>query len=312
MQMGELERVDLRELWSDEASYFTPWLANENNISKLGEAINIELEVQGQEEAVGPFRADILCKDTISNKYVLVENQLEKTDHIHLGQIITYAAGLDAVTIVWIAKSFTDEHRAAIDWLNEITTEDIGFFGIEIEVWKIGDSLPAPKFNIVSKPNDWKKAAKKKEPPTDLTDAGKLKFEYWTNLKEYLNETSSMLKTQKPTADHWTSFAVGKSNFNIAAVIDTQKNIIRVELAIFNDLSKEKFSALREQFEDDSKESIDTAVFWDMLEGKKMSRIYVNKEVDVWDRNKWSEQHEWLKLYLEKFDSFFRQRIKNI
>lgn len=147
--LGRLEKVDLRNFWTTEAGDFTPWLAQEENIALLGEAVGVELEVEAQEKSVGPFRADILCKDTSTDQWVLIENQLERTDHTHLGQLLTYGAGLNAVTIVWIAAKFTEEHRAALDWLNEITDERFNFFGLEVELWRIGDSLAAPKFNII-------------------------------------------------------------------------------------------------------------------------------------------------------------------
>lgn len=102
------------------------------------------MSLEGQEQNVGPFRADLLCKDASSDRWVLIENQIERTDHGHLGQLLTYAAGLQAVTIIWIAARFTDEHRSALDWLNEVTKEDISFFGLEIELWRIGDSPAAP------------------------------------------------------------------------------------------------------------------------------------------------------------------------
>ncbi len=161
VKLGKLKEVEVRELWKGEATDFTPWLAKEDNIALLNDAIGIDLEVIKQEKDVGPYRADILCKDTIADHYVLIENQLERTDHTHLGQLLTYAAGLDAVSIIWISKTFTEEHRAALDWLNRITEEGINFFGIEITAYRIGESLPAPKFNIVSKPNDWVKHVKK-------------------------------------------------------------------------------------------------------------------------------------------------------
>src|SRR3954454_8795457 len=149
-QLGRLQRVSVRDYWLDEAREFTPWLAQEENIALLGETIDLELEVEAQERNVGPFRADILCRDTITGHFVLIENQLERTDHIHLGQLLTYAAGLEAVTIVWVARQFTEEHRAALDWLNGITNTTINFFGLEIELWRIGNSDLAPKFNAVS------------------------------------------------------------------------------------------------------------------------------------------------------------------
>ncbi len=156
MNLGRLEKItDLRDVWKTEAQDFTPWLATEGNLALLGDTVGLDLECEAVEKDVGPFRADILCRETGSNSLVLIENQVERTDHIHLGQLLTYAAGLNTVTIVWIAKRFTDEHRAAFDWLNEITGDEISFFGLEIELWRIGDSPIAPKFNVVSKPNEW-------------------------------------------------------------------------------------------------------------------------------------------------------------
>ena len=158
--LGRLAPVDLREVWESEALDFTPWLAQPENMTLLGKAIGIELEVETQEKSVGPFRADILCKDTTTGDWVLIENQLERTDHTHLGQLLTYAAGLEAVTVVWVAGRFTDEHRAALDWLNAITAPTYAFFALEVELWRIDDSPVAPKFNVVSKPNDWSKTLK--------------------------------------------------------------------------------------------------------------------------------------------------------
>ncbi len=153
-KLGRLEAVDPREIWKSEAGDFTPWLAQEENLSLLGDTIGIEMELEAKEKDVGPFRADVLCKDIATGHWVLIENQLEKTDHTHLGQLLTYAAGLQAVTIIWVAVKFTEEHRAALDWLNEITDESINFFGLEVELWRIGESPVAPKFNVVSQPNE--------------------------------------------------------------------------------------------------------------------------------------------------------------
>src|SRR5437762_8950858 len=146
--LGRLEKIPLREVWTNESSDFTPWLARGENLKLLAETVGIELECEAQEKEVGPFRADILCKNTATDSWVLIENQLERTDHCHLGQLLTYAAGLEAVTIVWVAERFTEEHRATLDWLNERTDEKINFFGLEVELWRIGDSAIPPKFNI--------------------------------------------------------------------------------------------------------------------------------------------------------------------
>lgn len=128
--LGRLERVELRNVWASEATDFTPWLARAENMSVLGEALNIDLELEAQERSVGPFRADLLCKDIDTGRWVLIENQLERTDHTHLGQLLTYASGLDAVTIVWVAARFTEEHRSTLDWLNKITNDRFSLFRI--------------------------------------------------------------------------------------------------------------------------------------------------------------------------------------
>jgi len=143
--LGRLQRIDLREVWSSESSGFTPWLAESENLNLLGDTVGIELEFEAREKDVGNFRADILCKDSLSGDCVLIENQLEKTDHTHLGQLLTYATGLEAKTIIWVAEKFTEEHRAVLDWLNEIADGRCNFFGLEIELWQIGDSPHAPR-----------------------------------------------------------------------------------------------------------------------------------------------------------------------
>lgn len=183
--LGNIEFVDLRDCWEYEDKDFTPWLAQDDNIKSLGDAIDLDLEVESQEVNVGPFRADILCKDGFDH-YVLIENQLEQTDHTHLGQIMTYAAGLNAATIIWIAKEFTEEHRAALDWLNNITDDSFNFFGIEIHLIKIGDSAVAPMFKVVAKPNGWSKAVRNTSSSAPKTNFQEKQIDYWTKLSEYV------------------------------------------------------------------------------------------------------------------------------
>ena len=191
--LGRLEKVDLRDVWTSEASDFTPWLAREENLSVLADTLGLELELEAEEKAVGPFRADILCRDTGSNAWVLIENQLERTDHNHLGQLLTYASGLQAVTIIWIASRFTEEHRSTLDWLNRITDTGFHFFGLEVELWRIGASSPAPKFNIVSKPNDWSRSvaqAARAMDETELSETRILQRDYWAAFQPVLNKVS--------------------------------------------------------------------------------------------------------------------------
>jgi hypothetical protein len=160
--LGTLDRVDLRKVWANEAGEFTPWLATEAGLKLLGATLGFELQLETVEKDVGPFSADILAKrtDIADDHWVLIENQLERTDHLHLGQLLTYAAGLKAATIIWVASEVRDQHRAALDWLNEITGEAFEFYGLEIELWRIGQSVAAPKLNIVCRPNDFQRATK--------------------------------------------------------------------------------------------------------------------------------------------------------
>lgn len=312
MKFGKLEKVDLRELWSGEASDFTPWLSQEENIADLGDAIGMELEVQEQEQRVGVFRADILCKDILNDHFVLIENQLERTDHTHLGQLMTYAAGLDAVTIIWIARNFAEEHRAALDWLNAITDDSINFFGIEIEAYKIGDSLPAPSFNIIAKPNDWARKIKESATSGRVSEAKLFQLEYWIAFKKYLEESGSFLKGAKPNPQHWLDFSLGKSNFNISATCSVRDNFLRIELNIYETDSKNRFNKLRALYESDSKSQIGEELTWNESLGTKYSTISIRKDTDVKNQSLWNEQHLWMRTMLEKFDKYFRPKIKEL
>lgn len=303
--LGRLVKVSLREVWTSEASAFTPWLAREENLSLLGDTIGIELECEAQEQAVGPFRADILCKDTASEDWVLIENQLERTDHSHLGQILTYAAGLGAVTIVWIAERFTDEHRAALDWLNERTDEKINLFGLEIELWRIGDSPPAPKFNVVCKPNAWSKAVRGGA-EGKVTGIRELQFRFWTGFREYMEE-NSRIRCQKVYPQHWMNHPIGRSGFHMTSVASTFNSEsrdggpeIRAELTMIGDEAKERFAAL-ELRKDEIERAIGCPLTWHNPEGKKACRIYTRRDADFGDESQWPEQHRWLREKLELF-----------
>ena len=311
MKLGRLKKIDLREQWNSEAQDFTPWLAKNENIELLGETLGIELEVQSQEESVGPFKADILCLDTANDTFVLIENQLERTDHNHLGQLMTYAAGLDAVSIVWIARNFTEEHRAALDWLNNKTDESVNFFGIEVELFKIGDSEAAPNFKLVSKPNDWSKSVRQTAASGKITETKLLQQEYWMALKGYLESNGSALKSHKPSPQHWTNFAIGKSHFHISATVNTRENFIGVSLNLTGPEAKIQFHELIEAYEEDSYNAISTELEWREMEGSKQSQIEIKLyEQDILDRSNWAGQHEWFQGQLEAFTKFFKPKIR--
>ena len=184
MMLGKLKKVDLRKAWKHEALDFTNWLAKDENLGLLSDEIGIGLQLVQTEASVGKFNVDILAEEENTGRKIIIENQLEPTDHAHLGQVITYASGYDAEIIIWIVKDVRDEHKQAIDWLNEHTDEKVNFFGIKMELWQIGDSPFAPKFQIISKPNDWAKAIKKSARQSSLTDAKLLQLDFWNHFKD--------------------------------------------------------------------------------------------------------------------------------
>lgn len=160
LKLGKLNRVlSIRDAWPHEERDFSPWLAEEDNLSELAFALGFgrgAFLLEQTEARIGDFRADIIARvGGADGDRILIENQFSQTNHDHLGKIATYAAGLDAKFVVWIAERIREEHRAALDWLNSITDDGHGFFGVELELWRIGDSPPAPRFNLVSRPNDW-------------------------------------------------------------------------------------------------------------------------------------------------------------
>jgi len=319
-QLGQMAQVELREVWTTEASEFTPWLAGDENLALLGDAIGMELELEAQEQSVGPFRADILCKDTANGTWVLIENQLAKTDHVHLGQILTYAAGLKAVTIVWIAQRFTEEHRAALDWLNEITGDDISFFGLEIELWRIGNSPVAPKFNVVCKPNDWTKPGGAGTiGKSELTDAKRLQLDFWTAFHEYVVEHGRRIKPHKASPQHWMSLALGRTGAHLSAVAsmyDSQvgsydTNELRAEVVLDGPHAKVWFKALNSERAAIEAE-IDEPMTWHDPVEKRMCRVYVRRAADLNDRGKWTEYFAWLLDRLERLHDAFGDRVKKL
>jgi hypothetical protein len=181
---GSLADVPLREAWSHEAHRFTPWLAA--NLDRLSQAIGIPLELTGTEIRVGTFSADILARNPTDDSVVLIENQLEGSDHTHLGQIMTYLAGLDTHTMVWVAPHFREEHLSAIKWLNEHTVDPFAFFAVQLRVVRIGDSPLAPLFEVLERPNNWDRqvAQKKRTAEGDLSELGQHRLAFWTHLCE--------------------------------------------------------------------------------------------------------------------------------
>lgn len=312
LNLGRLERVELRDIWQSESANFTPWLARKENLDVLGETLGLDLELEAQERAVGPFRADILCKDIGSDRWVLIENQLERTDHIHLGQLLTYASGLEAVTIIWIAARFTEEHRSTLDWLNRITNESFRFFGVEVELWRIGDSPAAPKFNLVSKPNDWSQAvahAARAIDDAELSDTRKIQIDYWNALNSVLRQVGGPVAgNRKPWPRQWINYPIGRSDFRLGAVMIRPRQVVRAELYIAGDSAKRMLFALkgdRARIEAEFGQALE----WEDLPAKRDCRIAIYLSCDPEDEADWPRQHAWLAEKMNRLHTVFARRV---
>lgn len=314
-KLGKLERIEnLKTIWPHEARSFTPWLARSENISQLSEAIGYGpegLDVLKVEDNVGAFYADIIARDTLAadGGLVLIENQFGATNHDHLGKVITYAAGQKEPVraIVWIAEKLRDEHRAALDWLNANTASTIGFFGIEIELWKIGGSDPAPRFSVMSRPNEW---VREQAIDPDLSDLRKLYIRYWDALGTLIRGRKTLLKPQKGMAQQWASYSVGRANFALVASAAEQNGAVRAELAMTGPTGKTAFARLAAH-----RPELDAAygpgLEWDEMPGRKQTRISETlHDVDIWNEADWPRQHTWLAERLDRLHRVFHDRIR--
>lgn len=303
-KLGKVQRVNVREAWLNEAFHFTPWLASEEGMALLQDALDIDLAIEATEKFVGPFKADILAKrsDTTDDHWVLIENQLERTDHRHLGQLLTYAAGLDAATIVWVAENFCEEHRAALDWLNNITSEKFEFFGLEIELWQIDGSPPAPMFNIVVQPNEWSREVKQKA-ESATSDLKQQQQRFWAELKAKLDEKKSKIRSRKVRPQHWADYSIGTTGTWLTATINSQKKWVSVEFNFRGPAGKIWFDELLA-----SRAEVDAAlgpdVSWQRLDGRQQSRVALyRKDTDPTNEAEWPIQQAWL---IEKLELFYQ------
>lgn len=301
--LGKLEKVNIRDIWKNEPSDFTKWLSEEKNLALLSEEIGIEIKFLKKEASVGDFSADILGEEENTGRKIIIENQLEITDHDHLGKLITYASGYDVDILIWIFKNIREEHRKAIDWLNERTDDTLNIFAIKMELWKIGDSSPAPKFQIISSPNDWAKAVKQSSSQNNLTETNLLQLNFWTAFNQYLGQNSQKLRAKKPRPQHWCDLSIGNSQAYISLVISFQKNFIRAGLYIPN--NKDLFLRLVEQKQKIEK-NLGLTLEWMELPKAKASRINLQKNnINLKNKDNYEECFKWFTNMSEKFIDVF-------
>lgn len=307
MQLSKLEKVDLREVWKHEALDFTNWLAKSENLELLSDEIGIDISLIQTEASVGNFSVDILAEEENTGKKIVIENQLESTDHDHLGKIITYASGVDAEIIVWIVKSIRDEHKQAVDWLNEHTDTNINIFAIQMEIWKIANSPYAPKFQVIAKPNDWAKAVKKSTAQNQLSDTKLLQLKFWTKFKEFVQKQNGKIKLRKAYPQHWYDISFGFSNANIALTVNSQSEQMGCQIYIPD--SKQLFFALHEQKENIENE-LNEILEWEELPEKKASRIKLVTNGSLSSQEHWEQYHLWMLDRVLKFEKVFGKYIK--
>lgn len=232
VRLGKIERVPVRKVWPHEAHDFTKWLARDENLSQLADACSMELELVDTESSVGSFAVDIFAREVGTGRRVVIENQLEDTNHDHLGKNITYAAGKDAGAVIWVVAHARDEHRRAIEWLNEHTDDECSFFLVEVEVWRIGDSDMASRFNVVESPNEWARAERAKD---GMSETDRVKLEYWQTYRDVAagnDRLSKLMRPHKAQPQHWTDLNVGSSRYHLVLLIDTRRKCAGVEVCV--------------------------------------------------------------------------------
>lgn len=270
MAIGKLEEVDIRELWKHEQYDFSEWLSKKENIENLNEILGLTLVDISKETYVGSYRCDLFAKDETTGIKVIVENQLEMSNHDHLGKIITYASGLDAKVVVWIVKEAREEHRSAIEWLNNNTNSNVNFFLIEIHAYKIGNSDNAPMFQVIEQPNDFIKNNKSTNSSDTMNKSQSQRVEFWNQFNNVLVERGKPFNVRKATTDHWYNVAIGTSDAHIDITLVNKDSVIGVELYITD--NKELFDKLYQK-KDEIETDLGLELDWRRLNNSKASRI---------------------------------------
>lgn len=296
-QIGTLENVQVRTVWPDEAGHFTPWLAE--HVELLSEALGMELELEGREVEVGEFTADLVLRDLSSDGLVVVENMYGSTNHDHLGKLITYAAGLKASYAVLLTEKFRPDHRSALNWLNSVSTEDCGFFGLALEIWRIGDSMPAPQLQVVVQPDDWSKSVRATKDRQD-SERNALYRRFWGAAQAAFRDDSSGWAGQgKPAKYAWMSFKRRQGVSFIVAFCRLDGALrLRAEAYVDTgdkDDTAELYAALEER-RIDIETTFGGQLEWSPLEDKRASRVsaYFPSEITIKDENQWPDAYAWM------------------
>ena len=289
--LGKIEFLPLRQVWANEATAFTPWLLENENL--LGDLLGVEISLAKNEHKVGDFSLDLLGTNLTDDSPLIVENQLERTDHSHLGQLLTYAGGLEPSTIVWIASEFRDEHRAALDWLNQVTDEQTHFFGVVVKAIRIGDSAPAPWLELVVKPNQWSELSKRASQSSEITERKDRYLRFWDSLLTINRDKHRMFARKRPDSREWLSLGSGITGITIG--MNVQRHRIYVDLYFKGDAERNlaRFEHLRAS-KDLVEDTFGSGLSWEELEERKACRIGFYGEGSILEEESWRQSQDWL------------------
>jgi hypothetical protein len=310
--LGKLLRVDPRSIWKHEAHDFTPWLVE--NIDLLGEVLGMELEVTERESHVGDFSVDIFARDLGRDRLVVIENQLEATDHSHLGQLITYAAGVEASVVIWISREFREEHRQALDWLNRGDGATTEYFGVVVELLKVDDSKPAVSLRLIASPNDWSRRSKLNPGIDEISGKRSSYQEFFQALIDDLREKHRFTNAKAGQPQNWYSFSSGTRGFRYEMSF-AQGGELRTHLYIDcgerakNEAAFDALAAQKAAIEAEFAEPLR----WERLENRRACRIACYTIGAIDDSAELLEQHRrWSVDHLLRFKRVFGPRILDL
>ena len=242
---------------------------------------------------------------------MVIENQLGKSDHDHLGKLLTYGSALDASAVVWIAGRLTEEHKKALDWLNDHTTEELSFYGVEVELWKIGDSSPAVRFNVISKPSEVERKTAIVAAKEGVTDAKRLQLEFWTEFEKRLRETHAVPSTQAPRPQYWYDVSLGRSGIHLSNFANTYENRVGLRVYLTSQIADQALDQLLKEKETIEKE-IGAKLTWNPYPDKKDKTILLDRPAELEKRDRWPEYLNWLIDHNIKFRKAFGLRVKKL
>lgn len=313
MKFGELDDQNVREYWENE-NRFNDWLANEisaTETSKFEDVLGLDIEIVNREYKVGRYQLDILAQEIEGDKKIAIESQLTTTDHDHLGKLIAYGTGVSADILIWISPKFNDEHKDALNWLNEKSELGVDFFGFELEIWKIEDSIPAVQIIPVAEPSKWRKRVKLSG--QELSKTKVLQEQFWTKFQDSIESKNTRLRARQPSPQNWYNNPIGKSGFVIQFVLNSVTNRLYTRLLIRD--NEEAFSILSEDkssIENELGEKLEWIDPEDTRGTKARSKIQISRDVYLDKTDEWEEYIKWMLEKGDKFHNIFYDKVQNL